>query len=616
MTPRIFRLFRFCLMASFAAFALVGAVALAGAVAATTDATATAGFDPAQIAAGDVTHYNVAISGFSSAPNFDPPKVDGLDLVGRGSSYSIRIVNGEMSTDVSLQFSIRASKPGHYTIPAYNVTVNGKTVAIPAATLEVTDQPASASVAPPAGGNASVAASGNKISLVAKPPRTDLYVGEKLPLDITLTWQPEMQPQISGEFTQDNESFQRVDLVGKPSQYEVAMNGQRYGAASWHTSLTPIKAGAQTLSFTLPLQITTPGQIDDPTIRALMGSMSNMFGQPQSINLVSTPLNLNVQLLPEDGRPANFTGGIGNFSVTPPSLDNTDLQVGVPVTFKLTVSGQGNFDRFQAPTLDLGTLWRSYPPKETFTAQDAIGYQGEKTFEYVLMPMSDNITALPSAEFNYFNPDTNTYVDQPTAPIPVTVKPAPPGQAAAPLPAVASAPTEPGKPELVGLHVDSGGWQGPQLRPILTAPDFWAAQAVAAGLFATLVITRRRQLRLENDPVYARRRRARQQAHAALASARAAAAQGRAAEFYTLAQRALQEAATPDRLDAAEALTWQEFDAHLAQHNTPPQFRQQAREIFDAGDALRFGGFTPDQADLTAASTRLDGLVKQFLERT
>jgi hypothetical protein len=614
MTSRIFHLLRLHLGLSLAAFALAGATARAGAVAAAPDVTATVGFDPAQIGAGDITHYNVAISGFSSAPSFDPPKVDGLDLVGRGSSYSIRFANGEMSTDVSLQFSIRASKPGHYTIPAYNVTVNGKTVAVPAATLDVTDQPASS--AAPAGGNASVAASGNKISLVAKPPRTDLYVGEKLPLDITLTWQPELQPQLSGEFTQDNESFQRVDLVGKPSQSEVNRNGQRYGTASWHSSLTPIKAGAQTLSFTLPLQINTPGQSDDPMTRILMGSMPNMFGQQQSINLVSTPLDLNVQPLPDDGRPANFTGGIGNFSVTPPSLESTDLQVGVPVTFKLTVSGQGNFDRFQAPTLDLGTLWRSYPPKETFTAQDAIGYNGEKTFEYVIMPMSDNITALPSAEFNYFNPDTKTYVDQPTAPIPVTVKPAPPGQAPAPLPAVASAPTEPGKPELVGLHVDAGGWQSPQLHPILTAPDFWAAQAVAAGLFATLVITRRRQLRLENDPVYARRRRARQQANAALASARAAAAQGRAAEFYTLSQRALQEAATPDRLDAAEALTWQEFDAHLAKHNTPPEFRQQAREIFDAGDALRFGGFTPDQADLTAASTRLDGLVKQLLERT
>jgi hypothetical protein len=195
----------------------------------------------------------------------------------------------------------------------------------------------------------------------------------------------------------------------------------------------------------------------------------------------------------------------------------------------------------------------------------------------------------------------------------VRVKPAPPGQARVPLPVVATAAT--GKSELVGLHVDAGAWQGPQPRRLLASPFFWADQAIAAAILTTLVITRRRQLRLENDPVYARRRRARQQANAALARARAAATQGHAAEFYTVAQLALREAATQDRLDAAEALTWQEFDAHLAKRAASSDLRQQAHEIFEAGDALRFGGFTPDQADLTAASTRLDQLVKQLLER-
>jgi len=609
----IFRHFQLSFLRFAAGLALC---VLAGATASAQDATATSGFNPTEVGVEEVSQYDVTVSesGFSATPKGDLPKVDGLDVVGTSSGNSIKIVNGAMSTDFSFKFSVRALKPGQYTMPAFTVTVNGKTLTVPAATLKVTDQPTQAKVS--AGGRGSTTASGNSISLTAKPPRTDIYVGEKLPLDLTLTWKPELQPQLAGEFTQDNDSFERVELTGKPSQYDVPVNGQRYGAATWHSALTSIKSGPQTLRFTMPLLVSTPDQTgSDPMTAILMGSIPNMFAQQQSLSLVSTPLDLNVLPLPDEGRPGNFTGGIGSFSITPPSLPSTNLQVGVPVTLKITVNGQGNFDRLQAPSLDLGTLWRTYTPKENFTAQDAIGYHGQKTFEYVIMPMSDSITTLPVVQFNYFDPDKKTYVEQPTQPIPITVKPAPPGQAPVPLPAIANTPSESAKPELVGLHLDPGTWQTPPPRLWLASPYFWGAQAVPAVLFATLVITRRRQLRLENDPLYARRLRARSQAQSALARARSAAAQGHAAEFYSVAQRALQEAATQDRLDAPEALTWQEFDAHLAKSGASSDVRQQAREIFEAGDALRFGGFTPDQADLNAAATRLATLVKELLDR-
>jgi hypothetical protein len=122
-------------------------------------------------------------------------------------------------------------------------------------------------------------------------------------------------------------------------------------------------------------------------------------------------------------------------------------------------------------------------------------------------------------------------------------------------------------------------------------------------------------LRIENDPVYARRLRARKQAALAVAQAKAAAAKGDAPGFYAIAQRALQEAATHDRLDAAEALTWREFDAHLATRGVDVDVRQRCREIFESGDALRFGGYTPDKDALAESASRLDGLVQQLLGR-
>jgi len=562
------------------------------------EVTATASFNPPQIGAGQIGTYVVELSGIHSAPNFSPPSVPGLAMPSQpsGRSTQMSIINGEMSASISLQFQVQPAQTGSYTVPAYTITANGKQVSVPAATLAVTERPPTAP---------------DLLTLTVSTPRKEVYVGERLPLDLTLNWRADVHPDLSGCLTLDNDNFESVHLSGNPDQTSTIIDGQRYGTATFHTFITPLKSGPQTVHFTQPLVVTMPGQNNDFVGNGMGGFV---FSRQEQVNLQSPGIDLNVVSLPMDGRPANFTGAIGTFSVQEPSLSSADLQVGVPVTLTLNVSGQGNFDRLRAPTLNLGSSWRTYPPKDSFKAQDPSGYHGDKTFDYVVMPMSDQTSELSGLEFNFFNPETKSYVELPLKAIPVTVKPAAPGQSV-PLPAIASSPTEPTKPQLIGLHTEAGSWQPPQPRLMLTSVYFWAAQAIPAAVFASFVMVRRRKLRLEDDPVYARRLRARQQATHAAAKARASAAKGSAAEFYEDAQRALQEAATADRLDTATALTWQEFDAHLAANGVDLATRQQAQEIFDAGDALRFGGFAPNEKDLAAAANRLDNLVQQLLGR-
>ena len=578
---------------------LAGALLCCGALAHGQDITATAIFNPSELGAGQVGEYAVQVSGARSLPDFNPPKVDGLLVQRAGQSTQMSIVNGDMSVNVTLQFQVQASKPGEYTIPAYNISINGRDVAVPAATLKVTEHPATP----------------DAMSLTTSVPRKDVYVGERVPLDVTVAWRPDLHPQFGGDLSQDSDNFERIHLVGNAESSNPVVDGQRYDANTWHIYLTPLKSGEQSLQITQPLVVMVQGQNNDPFGAGAFGAMQMSFAHQEQVNVQSTALDLNVMSLPEEGRPANFTGGIGTFSVDEPSLSSTDLQVGVPVTLKLSVSGQGNFDRLRPPTLDLGQNWRSYTPKDSFQAQDTTGYHGIKTFEYVLMPLSENVTELPGPEFNFFNPETKAYVELPLKPIPVKIRAAAPGQTV-PLPAVLNSPVVSTKPQLVGPHIDSGSWQGPQPRLALKAPVFWAVQLIPAAVLAALVLMRRQKLRLENDPAYARRLLAFQQATADVALARVAAAKGQAEDFYTIAQRALQEAATHDRLNAAAALTWQEFDAHLAAKNVSPELRQQAREIFDAGDALRFGGFAPNQTDLAQAAERLHSLVQKLLGRS
>jgi hypothetical protein len=594
------------------AAALVAMAAILSPCRAADDISVTAKFDPPQLAAGQEGDYKLQIDGSVENPKGSVPGVPGLSMRVYNTESGIQIVNSNVSRTLTIYVRVQAASPGNYTVPTFDLEINGKKYPVPAVTLQVTDKPVAPRPSSPASAIAPTVT--DSCVLTANVTRTDIYVGEKFPIDITLSWRPEMQPQPSGDLTQDNDAFERVSLEGKPQQ---GSDGHE-DFARWSKAITALEAGPQKLSFSFPLVVMVPSKnspVNDPRIAQFFSNMPSAFSEQEPFTAQSAPLELNVLPLPAEGRPGNFTGGIGVFTAAQPTLSSTDLQVGAPVTLKLTVSGNGNFDRLQAPALDLGTLWRTYPTKDTFKAKDDTGFSGVKTFEYVLMPMSDKITQLPAPEFNFFNPETKSYVEFPLQPIAVTVKAAEPGQALPPLPTVAAAPATEQKPQLVGLHFDPGSWQAPDPLAFLSSPYFYAAQAAPAILFGALVITRRRRLRLENDPAYARRLRAQQHARTALAQARTAAKSGYAAEFYAVAQRALQEAASQDRADAAAALTWQEFDAHLAARGTPADIRQQTREIFDAGDALRFGGFAPDQASLAVAAARLDKLVQELLQK-
>ncbi len=597
------------------AFALAAVLLATATLARAQAASAAAEFRPSQIAATQATNFQVTVtvtnpSGTTVTPECTPPSVPGLQMSYMGMSRGMQSVvsfNGPAAVTYTftLLYQARAEKPGHYTVPAFEVTINGHAVTVPATGLEVTEKP----VTPPVR---------DIIGLNANVTRMDVYVGEKLPLDLSVYWRNDLQPGIAGELEQDNDAFERVQMKGRADYLPTSNNNQNYNANVWHVMLTPLKAGPQKLGFSLPLQVTIPDRsgFGDPIVSQLMGPNSPFtFGEQKILTAQSLPMNLNVLPLPTEGRPNHFTGGIGTFSVDEPTLSNTSLQVGVPVTLTLKVSGEGNFDRFNAPQLDLGPQWRTYPPKDTFTPQDVNGYHGLKTFEYVVMPMNDTITSLPAPEVNFFNPESKTYVALPLQAIPVTVKPAEPGQAAPPMPAMASTQTATGTSELVPLRQQAGSWQGPQMQSALSSPVFWASQALPAVLFAGLLVNRRRQLRLQNDPVYARGLRARKLAATAVAQARAAAAKGNAVEFYAIAQRALQEAASHDRLDAAEALTWQEFDQHLAKREVARDVREQARAVFEAGDALRFGGYSPNQPQLAEDAAKLDTLVTKLLGR-
>ena len=217
----------------------------------------------------------------------------------------------------------------------------------------------------------------------------------------------------------------------------------------------------------------------------------------------SNPLVIHVHDLPQAGRPAGFSGAIGQFTVSGDASPTT-VNVGDPVYLDFTISGNGNFDSVRAPALGLDPAWKSYVPSSKMNYQDQARTEGTKIFQQAIIPNKNGTLPLPAANFSYFDPTAKKYV---TIPIPlpaITVTGAPTPVAAttpangasnpsvAVTPASASTDLAPNRLEFGLLRSD--------IAPAYRHPWFWISQgALLAALLLTSLLLAVRSRRKADD---------------------------------------------------------------------------------------------------------------------
>ncbi len=136
---------------------------------------------------------------------------------------------------------------------------------------------------------------------------------------------------------------------------------------------------------------------------------------PKTLKTEAIPLN--VQPLPENGRPTNFSGAVGNFSITA-QVDRKKLKVKNAITLSLRILGQGYLKNLTLPNISSIRNLRVEPP-----TQVKEGTGDNFLFNYVVVPIKSGILQIPAIEFSFFNPTTKTYQTTYTEPIQITVIP-------------------------------------------------------------------------------------------------------------------------------------------------------------------------------------------------
>jgi len=378
-----------------------------------------------------VAAFNITIKGVRS---FQPvmPEVEGIQFHRRGSSTQMEIINGSYSSSVTLTYLVQAEHVGNFTIPAIKISTKEGNVRTPKITFEVTDsQTANAASRPQAGGRAPAArlrsGEGQKLAFLRViPVKKKSYLGEVVPVQIKVYFRDGLKANLNSLPQLQGDGYVLQQLGREPVQTREQVNSIPYSVLSWDSALSGIKEGAHDISMEIDATLLLPEQrrSSSPLGNSMFNDpfFSNFFTsyEEKDVKVASPAMKLQVLPLPAEGRPADFSGAIGDFRLSV-SANPVELAPGDPITLTMTVSGQGNFDRVQAPKLSATEGWKAYSPSSEFLKDGGLGL-GKKVFEQALVAKDSSLREIPAILFSYFDPSAATYKTLTAKPIPLNIK--------------------------------------------------------------------------------------------------------------------------------------------------------------------------------------------------
>lgn len=355
--------------------------------------------------------------------DFRAPNIKGFDvLMGptRSQQSSTQIINGNVTSSSSITFTyiLMADKEGTYTIPGASIVANGDNFTSNSVQIKVLPPDKANGVGGGSGsGNGGSASSrsqvaGSKITnqdlfITATASKTTVYEQEAILLTykiytlVNLTALHPKMPDLKGFHTQE------VELPQKKTFTLEHYNGRNYNTTVWSQYiLFPQQTGKMEIPA-IPFEATIAQRIasDDP-FDAFFNGGSNYVEVKK--NIVTPKLTINVKPLPA-GKPANFSGGVGEFTISS-SISTKELKTNDAVTVKLIISGTGNLKLINTPEVDFPKDFEVYDPKidNKFTLTRE-GLSGSKVIEYLAIPRHAGNFTIPPVEFSYFDLKTNSY---------------------------------------------------------------------------------------------------------------------------------------------------------------------------------------------------------------
>ncbi len=537
----------------------------------------------------------------------------------RNNSTQVSIINGKMSKVVHnewiLRMNITPLKKGKQQIPSMTLNIDGTAFRTNPIDIFVKD-----------------AEKLEDLGFELELPNTPCYVGQ--PVMLTWNWYvgrsvdsfqfdlpvldapafscPDYQPDIPDDQQDNYLIFMLSDNRRGVARKQMATwKGMRVQKVSLSLPVIPLKAG----TLAIPESAVAFAIEDRRRQPRNRSPFDDFFGPARSmkqVRLTAPAATLDVREVPQEGRPATFSGIIGPCRIEA-QAEPRDVCVGDPIILTITLTGPSFLDNVRLPPL--ATL----PELTDFKVSDeepGMLKEKGKVFQCTLRATRADIAAIPSIAIPYLNPTSGRYEFAKSEAIPITVS----NSTQVTLRDVEGMGAEPASPPAMELQAAGQGLapnaEGaallqPQRRSLRqwthTAP--WIAIVYVLPTLFVLLLGVTRLLALRNaNPAALAARQAAAKADAALAAI--APNDGNGGEKVLDALRAFFGA----KLNMpAGALVFKDIEQSLQKANAAPELANDVKRLFDVCEASRYGGAAFLPADLPSQARRLIDQLNRIL---
>ncbi len=554
--------------------------------------------DRQQVVLGEGLALEIQVEGSESPKEPDLSAITDFSVVSRGgqqnSSESVSIINGHLERlsrrGYVFNYQLTPQREGRLVIPPLTVVVDKQSYQTQAIPILVNKPQES-----------------EDFKLRLGLNKEQAYVGE--PIVLTVTWYigkdvkgfnfnlpllndprfsvsdgpgPALDPK--------RDEVVRIPAPGGDILAEKArgvLNGNNYLTVSFSKTLTAKEPGRLTLpQATVSCQALsgyTQGRGHDP----FSGFFPNdFFGGPRQVyRTVVAPSNqptLTVLPLPSQGRPADFTGLVGAYSLAVTATP-TQVKVGDPITLTVQVAGPA-VAGVKLPDLarELGADFKV--PDEMAPGE---GSGVLKTFTQTIRASKAGVKEIPSLHLSYFNPASSRYETASSQPVPLKVSAA----------KTVTLQDAYGVPDKRTLKTAAGGinfnYEGPELlenqepvdslglgrgaeAALVVPPALWA-------VFGLVLVAVRRRHRDSTS------RRARQAGRILTAELNRI-SEGAGGEGYLALGRALRDYLGAKLNRNPAALTYADVEPGLAALGAGPECLARLRQVMEGCEAAKYAG--------------------------
>ncbi|MDE2663692.1 MAG: BatD family protein [Gemmatimonadota bacterium] len=557
--------------------------------------TASAHLDRGEVGVGQTFTLNVVLEGVQRFDQ-DPalPDMGGFAaFLSSGTQSSVRIVNGQTTVSLTVQYRFQATMEGTFEIGPVTVEAGGETLATEPLSLRVSSAPPPTPGAggAPAGQPSDPGTIGpDDLFIVAEPDKRRVRENEPVIVEYRLFTRVNVSsygvtrlPGTAGFWVEE------FELPQQPEVEQIVRDEVAYATAVIRkVALYPTGPGTKTLEpLAIEAQVRVQRRSRDPFDDVFGGffNRSSLFGDVLAAGAASRPVEIEVLPLPAEGRPADFTGLVGDLAVAS-SVDRDSLAANEAATLRVEVSGSGNLKALAPPELAFPPTVEAFPPEVSDRLRTAdSGVSGTRTWEYVLIPRAPGVLTIPGVDMGYYDAAEDRYEIASAAPVELrvtgrAVEDALPG-------ARARGSVEALRSDIRFIRMDT-----PRFRrrgeTLFDRAWFWVVALAPVGMVAGAAGLRRRRDRLAGDQAYARDRRAARVAKKRLARAAGLAGGDDARAFYAETAQAL-EGFVADKLDTSAAgMIRDDLRAALLRRGAREPAVEEYFAVLEACDRQRF----------------------------